>query len=97
MLSKKKITDPKIETNHKFMLVILMSVFIWSGINPHSYETWFPLAVPVVIFGIPIFLTYKKFKFSTFVYLVILTHAIIVLIGAKYTYTYNPLFDFLMK
>lgn len=59
--------------------------------------TWFALAVPVFIFVIPILIAYKKFRFSTFVYFIILIHAIIVLVGAKYTYERNPLFDFFMQ
>ena len=94
---KDDIQYSRVKASHKLMLLVFLTVFIWSAIEPFSYKTWLPLAVPTLIFGIPILLNYKKFKFSTFVYLVILIHAIIVLIGAKYTYTLNPLFDYLMR
>ena len=97
MILKEDIQYSRVKASHKLMLLVFLAVFIWSAIKPFSYITWLPLAVPTLIFGIPILLTYKKFKFSTFVYLVILIHAIIVLIGAKYTYTFNPLFDYLMR
>ncbi|MDY0235630.1 MAG: DUF2238 domain-containing protein [Gudongella sp.] len=97
MISKEDIQYSEVKISHKLMLFIFFAVFIWSAIKPFSYMTWLPLAAPTLIFGIPILLTYKKFRFSSFVYLVILIHAIILLIGAKYTYTFNPFFDFLMK
>lgn len=94
---KDDIQYSRVKASHKLMLLVFLAVFIWSAIEPYSYKTWLPLAVPTLIFGIPILLNYKKFKFSTFVYLVILIHAIIVIIGAKFTYTFNPLFDYLMR
>lgn len=97
MISKEDIQYAGVKTSHKLMLLAFLVVLIWSAIKPFSYITWLPLAAPVFVFGIPILITYKKFQFSTFVYFVILIHAIIVLVGAKYTYTRNPLFDFLMQ
>lgn len=97
MISKEDTQYLKVKSSHKLMLIVFLAVLIWSAIKPFSYMTWLPLAAGVFVFGIPILLTYKKFQFSTFVYFIILIHAIIVLVGAKYTYEKNPLFDYLMQ
>lgn len=97
MISNKDVQYSGVKTSHKFMLLIFFAILIWSAIKPFSYMTWLPLAAGVFVFGIPILITYKKFQFSTFVYFVILIHAIIVLVGAKYTYAKNPLFELLMQ
>ncbi len=97
MISKEDVSYEGVKSSHKFMLFVFILVLIWSAINPFSYMTWAPLATPAIIFVLVMVLTYKKFEFSTFVYLVILAHTIILLIGAKYTYERNPLFDYLME
>jgi putative membrane protein len=97
MISKEDIQCIQVKTSHKLMLIVFLGVLIWSVINPFSYTTWFPLALSAIIFVSVMTLTYKSFQFSTFVYFAILIHTIILLIGAKYTYTFNPFFDFLMN
>lgn len=86
-----------IDKSHIFMLIIFLIVFIWSVIRPHSYLTWILEALPAIIMILVLALTYKRFKFSTFVYAVVLIHTIILLIGSKYTYERNPLFDYFME
>lgn len=74
-------------------LSIFCAVFIWSGINPHRYFSWFFEALPAMIgFGL-IVGTYRKFKFTELVYWCILVHAVIILIGAHYLYSHMPLFE----
>lgn len=97
MISKENIQYSGVKTSHKLMLIVFLVVLIWSAIEPFSYMTWAPLAAPAVIFVVAMIFTYRKFQFSTFVYLVILLHTIILLVGAKYTYERNPLFDFFMQ
>ena len=40
-------------------------------------------------------LTYKRFRFSNFLYVLILVHCCVLFVGGKYTYAENPLFDYL--
>ncbi|OLS03075.1 DUF2238 domain-containing protein [Tissierella creatinophila] len=89
--------DGKIDRSHKFMLLIFFMVLIWSAIKPYSFLTWILEALPAIIMVLVLALTYKRFKFSTFVYLVVLIQTIILLIGSKYTYERNPFFDYLMQ
>lgn len=82
----------------KLLLILLaiLSIFLtWSAIKPNSYGVWFLEVLPVLI-GVPILIfTYKKFKFTNIVYIFILLHSIILIIGGHYTYAENPLFNWL--
>jgi len=68
---------------------------LWSAIRPHDYFTWFLEVFPVFI-ALPIlFFTYKKFPFSNLIYVLILIHAMILMVGGHYTYAEVPLFNWL--
>ena len=78
------------------LLTIVVVVFVWSGISPHDRFTWvlevFPvmLAVPVLIY------VYPRFRFTPLAYILIALHAVILMVGGKYTYAEVPL-GFWMK
>ncbi|AKN34096.1 membrane protein [Clostridium carboxidivorans P7] len=80
---------------HSTFLAIFSIVFIWSAIYPKDSFTWVLEVFPAVIGIIIIIFTYKKFRFTTFVYGLILIHAIILLIGGHYTYAEMPLFNWI--
>jgi len=42
-------------------------------------------------------LTYRRFRFSNFIYYIILIHCIILLVGGHYTYAEVPLFDWIKE
>ena len=84
----------KEDNNLKIMLGIFFLVLIWSAITPHAFLGWLMEAAPPLIMVLVLALTYKKFRFSNFVYFIVLIHTIILLIGAKYTYAGNPLFQY---
>ncbi len=77
------------------LFAIFGVVFIWSAINPKDYFTWF-LEIFPALFAL-IFLTaiYKKFKFTKLVYILILIHCCILMVGGHYTYAEVPLFDWI--
>ena len=77
------------------MLSILGTVFVWSAIKPHDYFTWFLEVFPVLIVLPLLIATYRKFPFTHLVYVLILLHAIILLVGGHYTYAEMPLFSWL--
>ena len=87
----------KIDKSHKIMLGIFLLVLIWTAIDHDNYLTWFVQSLPAVILVSTLALIYRKYKFSTFAYSVVLIHALILLIGSKYTYERNPFFDYLMQ
>lgn len=80
---------------HAVLLATLAVVFIWSLVRPHDGFTWLLEAFPVII-GLPILLlTYRRFPFSRLAYGLMLLHAVILLVGAHYTYAEMPLFNWL--
>lgn len=78
-----------------FCLVAVLAVFIWSMIGPYDWPTWVMETLPVMI-AVPILLvTRKKFPLTNLSYGLIAVHAVILIIGAHYTYARVPLFDWI--
>jgi len=77
------------------MIAIFLAVLIWSAIRPHDYFTWFLEVVPALIGLAILAATYRKFRFTEMAYWLMLTHAIILMIGGHYTYAKVPLFDWI--
>jgi putative membrane protein len=77
----------------KRLILGLIIVWIWSSINAVDYFAWVMLSIPVLIYVGTFIATHTKFKFTYFAYVLIFIHIVILLIGAKYTYSFNPLFD----
>src|SRR5690554_5019506 len=96
VLMKQKTSEHTVKT-HLILLGIFFLVLIWSVIQPFDLLFWFMQALPAMLIVLGLVLTYRKFTFSTFVYVMVLIHTIILLIGAHYTYSRNPFFDFLMN
>jgi putative membrane protein len=66
-------------------------VFGWSAIRPHDYFTWFLEVMPAIAGLAVLAATYRRFRFTTFVYTFILLHAIVLMVGGHYTYAEVPL------
>jgi putative membrane protein len=70
-------------------------VFLWSLIAPNDWPTWFLEAGPVLI-AVPLLVaSYRRFPLSRLAYAMIWLHAVILLVGAHYTYAEVPLFNWL--
>ncbi|HSL93091.1 MAG TPA: DUF2238 domain-containing protein [Bacillota bacterium] len=80
---------------HVLFLIIGTAFFIWSYIGHSDTFAWIMLSLPIVMGVVATVATYRRFTFTTFVYALGLLYVIILMAGAKYTYTYNPLFDFI--
>ncbi len=77
------------------LVLIFVVVFIWSAINPYHRMTWFLEVLPALI-ALPILiLSYNTFPLTNLLYVLILTHAIILMVGGHYTYAEVPLFNWL--
>lgn len=71
----------------------LAVVLVWSRIHPRDGATWWLETAPVLI-GIPILVaTYRRFPLTCVAYVLIWIHAVILLVGAHYTYAEVPLFN----
>jgi len=76
-----------------FLLLSLLAVAIWSFINPHDRFTWWLEAFPVCI-GLPILIvSHEKYKLTPLLYVFLFLHAVLLLVGAHYTYEKVPLGD----
>lgn len=74
-------------------IIIFMAVLIWSGIGPKDRVTWMLEVAPAVIGFIAMAITYKRFPLTPLLYVLILIHSIILIVGGHYTYAEVPLFD----
>jgi putative membrane protein len=84
--------------NRRFRIALVgavAAVFAWSLNAPRDWPTWFLEAAPVM-FGAPLLVaTYRAFAFTRLAYLLMALHAVILLVGAHYTYAEVPLFSWL--
>ncbi len=85
------------DKNLKYLwLTVYFAVLIWSGINPKDQFTWFLEVVPALIGVVLLAVTYKSFRLTPMLYLFILAHCIVLMIGGHYTYAEVPQFDNLL-
>jgi putative membrane protein len=76
-------------------LSIFAAVLLWSGIGPKDYLTWVLEVAPAVIALFALAVTYNSFRLTSLVYVLILAHCIVLMVGGHYTYAEVPLFDYL--
>ena len=72
-----------------------MAVLVWSVVNPKDLFTWSLEVFPAVIGVIVLLATYNRFRLTTLLYVLVLTHATILFIGGHYTYAEMPLFNWI--
>jgi putative membrane protein len=80
---------------HLALLAIGAGVLIWSGYRPKDTFTWILEVAPAIVAGGVLLAVYRRFRFTDLVYVLILVHAIILMIGGHYTYAEMPLFSWL--
>jgi putative membrane protein len=72
------------------LLALVLVVLIWSGIDPHDRFTWFLEVAPVLI-GLPLVIaTGRRFPLTPLLYSLLAVHAVILMVGGKYTYAQVP-------
>ncbi len=72
------------------LLAGVLAVLVWSGIGPHDRFTWLLEVAPVLI-GLPIAIaTRRRFPLTPLLYLLLAVHAVILMVGGKYTYAQVP-------
>ena len=82
-------------TVHLLLLLVVISVCIWSLFKPASYLSWTLEATPAIFVLIIALSTYKKFRFTTLSYVIIVIMAILMFVGGHYTYSKVPLFNWI--
>jgi putative membrane protein len=72
------------------LLIAAGAVLVWSGLAPRDRFTWLLEVAPVLI-GAPILVALRRrFRLTRLVYTLLWIHAIILMIGGKYTYAEVP-------
>jgi putative membrane protein len=75
--------------------LVFLAVLIWSAIAPKDGLTWFLEAAPAILAAVLLAATRRRFPLTPLAYVLILVHAIILMVGAHYTYAEVPLFDWI--
>ena len=75
----------------KFGLVVICIAIIVSGIHPYDLGTWLMEALPVIIVLPILVMSYRRFPLTLLLYFGIFLHALVLLLGAKYSYARVPL------
>ena len=74
------------------LLLIVLAFGAWSGINPLDTRlTWVLETLPVMMALPVLLLTYRRFPLTGLAYTLIAIHAIILMLGAHYSYAKVPL------
>ena len=78
----------------KYIWILIFGiVLLWSGINPKDHFTWFLEVAPALVGGILLAATYNSFRLTPLLYILILAHCVVLMIGGHYTYAEVPFFD----
>lgn len=80
---------------HLILLVMLLSILIWSVIEPKDLFIWFLEVLPVIIGVSVLICIYAKYRFSNFIYVLITVESIILIVGGHYTYAEMPIFNWI--
>jgi putative membrane protein len=72
---------------------VFLGALAWSAFEPRDQFTWLLEALPAMLGALVLALTYRSFRLTPLVYLLILIHCIILMVGAHYTYAEVPQFN----
>lgn len=77
------------------MLIVVGVATVWSALFPADFATWF-FELFIGLIGVAILTALaNRFPFSGLVYGVVAVHYVVLAVGAKYTYSEVPLFNWL--
>lgn len=78
-------------------IALFLGVLIWSGIGPKDFMTWCLEVFPAVAGAVVLWVTRERFPLTTLVYVLILIHCVILIVGGHYTYAEVPLGEWLRE
>ena len=79
------------------LLLVVGAVFVWSLVDPRDGLTWVMEALPVML-AVPLLaITYGRFPLTRLSYYLVAFHALILLVGAHYTYARVPAGDWVAE
>ena len=74
-------------------IAVFLVVLSWSGIAPKDYITWCLEVFPAVLGAVILLFTRERFPLTTLVYVLILVHCVVLMVGGHYTYAEVPIGD----
>jgi putative membrane protein len=80
---------------HVIVALAVVCVLAWSVAKPRDLFTWFLEMAPVPIAAALIAWAYPRWRFTPLALVLAGVHAVILLVGAKYTYAEVPLFNWM--
>ncbi len=80
---------------HLSLLALAAVVLSWSGTNPKDRLTWLLEVSPAIVAGVVLAAAYPRWRFTPLVIVLIAVHAMILMVGGKYTYAEVPAFNWL--
>jgi putative membrane protein len=83
-------------TGTRLWTLVFFAVFIWSAIHPHDRLTWLLEVAPALIGMMLMAITYQRFPLTPLLYILILLHCVVLMIGGHYTYAEVPFFEGLL-
>lgn len=76
---------------------VFLAVLTWSAIEPKDFVTWCLEVFPAVLGAAVLWFTRERFPLTTLVYVLILVHCVILMIGGHYTYAEVPAGEWLRE
>ncbi|HKP02181.1 MAG TPA: DUF2238 domain-containing protein [Chthoniobacterales bacterium] len=80
---------------HLALLLLVAAVIGWSAWRPYDRLTWWLETSPGLVAIVLLAATYRRFRLTTFCYVLIALHICVLCVGGHYTYAQVPLFDWL--
>src|SRR6188768_3365112 len=74
-----------------FLLAVVVTVVVWSGIAPKDRLTWWLEVAPALLGLAVLFALRRRFRFTPLLQTLIALHMILLAVGGHYTYAEVPL------
>jgi putative membrane protein len=76
-------------------VLVYAAVLLWSAYQPKDQLTWLLEVFPALLGAAVMAYTWNSFRLTPLLYLLILAHCVILMVGGHYTYAEVPLFDWI--
>jgi len=80
-----------------FLMAVFIVVLAWSAYQPYDLVTWALEVSPAIAAAILLLVSYRRFKLTGLLYVLIFLHAVVLVVGGHYTYAKVPYFDGFMS
>lgn len=85
--------DQRNKRFHLILLVVVVAAYFISAVQPYDRFAWLGQSTPAVLYVLLLVVLYPRFRFTNFTYVLVTLHVLLLLYGAHFTYSNNPLFQ----